>query len=120
MKIREIGREVRFGQYFRRYREFMSLNFRMRILCYRYVIVYVYYTHIVLLQRSDDTWFYASRSLLYFSKEVVLSYYYASTFVSYSDDVMVCSIFYDYKRKHCHVDVILSHGRIFSTDWLLY
>ena len=67
-----VGREVWFGQYFRRYREFMSLKFRMLLLCYRYVIVYAYYTHIMILQRSNVTWFYDSHSLLYFSKYVVL------------------------------------------------
>ena len=33
-----------------------------------------------------------------------------------SNDVMVQSIFYASKRKHCHVSVILSHGSISSTD----
>ena len=80
--------EVRFGQYFRRYREFMSLHFRMVILCYCYVIVYAYYTHIMILQRSNVTWFYDSHSLLYFSKEVVLWYQYFYMFISCSDAVI--------------------------------
>ena len=98
----------------------MSLNFHMLLLCYRCVIVYAYYTKIMILQRSAVTWFYDSQSILYFSKEVVLRYYYASTFISCSSAVMVHSIFYDSMRKNCHVTVIISHGNIFSTDSLLY
>ena len=62
--IRAIGWEVRFGQNFRRYREFMNLNFCMLLLCYCYVIIYAYSTHIMILLRSNVTWFYASQSLL--------------------------------------------------------
>ena len=43
-RIQEIGWEVRFGQHFSRYRDFMSLNFRMLLLCYHYVIVYAVFT----------------------------------------------------------------------------
>ena len=50
--IRAIGWEVQFGQHFRRYREFMSLNFCILLLRYRCVIVYAYYTQIMLLQIS--------------------------------------------------------------------
>ena len=49
-RIRRIWWEVRFIQHFRRYREFMRLNFRMLLLCYRYVIVYADFTWIMLQQ----------------------------------------------------------------------
>ena len=52
MTIHAIGWEVRFGQHFRRYREFMSLKFLMLLLCYNYVVVYEDFTRIMLLQRS--------------------------------------------------------------------
>ena len=64
--------------------------------------------------------FYDSHFLLYFSKEVVLRYYYAYMFIYCSDDVMVLGIFYASIRKHSHVTVILSYRSIFSTDSLLY
>ena len=50
--IQAIGWEVRFGQKFRRYREFIRLNVRMLPLWYRYVIIYAYSTKITLLKRS--------------------------------------------------------------------
>ena len=46
MTICAIGLEVWFGQKLRRYREFISLNFSMLPLCYRYVIIYAYSTQI--------------------------------------------------------------------------
>ena len=54
--ICKIGWGVWFGQHFRRYREFMSLDFCMLLLCYHYVIVYAVFTRIMLLQRSDIMW----------------------------------------------------------------
>ena len=112
--------ELQLGQYFRRYREFVSLHFLMLFLCYCYVLFYAYVTHIMIIQRRDVTWFYASRSVLYLSKEVVLCYYYAYMFIAFSDDVRAYIIFYASMRKHCHVTVILSHWSIFPTDSLLY
>ena len=50
------GREVWFGQHLRRYRELTSLNFCMLLLCYLYVVVYDFYTQIMLLQISGVTW----------------------------------------------------------------
>ena len=47
----------------------MSLNFRMLLLFYHYIIVYADYIGIMLLRRSDIMWFYASRSLSYPSKK---------------------------------------------------
>ena len=44
MTIWAIGWEVRSGQHFRRFIEFISLNFRMLLLCYHYVIVYAVFT----------------------------------------------------------------------------
>ena len=61
--IRAIGREVRFGQHFRRYRELTSLSFRMLLLCYHYIIVNAVFTKIMLLQRRDIIWFYDFQSL---------------------------------------------------------
>ena len=105
-RINGIGCEVRFGQHFRGYREFMRLNFCMLLLCYRYVIVYAYYTRIMLLQRIIQ------RSCV----TLILCFY----FYSCSDAAMVHSIYYASMRKHCHLTAILSHGSIFSTDSLLY
>ena len=58
-----IGWEVLFGQQFRRYTDFISLNVRMLPLCHRYVIIYAYYTQIMLLQRSSVTLFHAYQSI---------------------------------------------------------
>ena len=67
MTINAIGRRrVWFGQHFRRYRELMSLNFCMLILCYIYVVVYDFYTQIMLLQISGVTW------ILWFSVSLML------------------------------------------------
>ena len=69
MTIRAIeGREVRFGQYFTRYREFMSLNYCMRLLWYSCVIVFDFYTHIMVLQRRYVTfilWLSSTKKLFY-------------------------------------------------------
>ena len=67
--IRAIGWEVRFGQQFRRYRYFISLNVRMLPLCYRYVIIYAYSTQNMLLQRSSVALFDAYQSIFYLLKE---------------------------------------------------
>ena len=67
--MQSIGWEVRSGQHFRRSREFMSLNFRMLLLCYHYIINYAVFTRIMILQRSDIIWFYDSWSLLCSLKE---------------------------------------------------
>ena len=61
--IQAIGWEVQSSQHFRRSREFMSLNFRMLILCYHYIIDYAAFTRILLMQRSDIIWFYDSQYL---------------------------------------------------------
>ena len=52
MKIFAIGWEIWFGRQFRRYREFISLNFHMLLFCYCCVIVHADYTRIMFLQRS--------------------------------------------------------------------
>ena len=64
MTVRVIGCEVRFGQIFRRYREFISLYVRMLPLCYRYVIIYAYFTQIMLLKRISVTLFHSYQSNL--------------------------------------------------------
>ena len=68
MKICAIGLEVRVGQKLRRYREFISLNFCILPLCYRYVIIYAYYTKNMLLQKSSVTLFCAHQSIFTSSK----------------------------------------------------
>ena len=103
-RIREIGWEVWFGQHLRRYREFMSLNFCMLLLCYHYVIVYAVFTRIMLRQRS------LQRNCV----TLILCFY----IYSCSDVVMVQSIYCASMRKHCNLTAILSHGRIFSKDSL--
>ena len=103
--IQAIGWEVRFVQHFRRSRELMSLNFRMPLLCYHYIIVFAVFTPIMLRQIS----------LLRSCVTLIICFY----FYSWSDVVMVHSIYYFYIRKHCHITAILSHGRIFSKDLLL-
>ena len=100
-----MGWEVRFGQNFRRYREFMSFNFHMLLLCYHYVIVYAVFTRIMLRQKS------LQRSCV----TLILCFYVYSCY----DVVMVHSIYYSYMRKYCHLTAILSHGHIFSKDSLL-
>ena len=104
-RIPGIGSEVRFGTHFRRYRESMSLNFFMLLLCCHYVIVYAVFTQIMLRQRS------LQRSCV----TLILCFY----VYSWYDVVMVNSIYYAYMRKNCHLTAILSHGRIFSKDSLL-
>ena len=104
-RILEMRWEVRFGQHFRRYGEFISLNFCMLLLCYHYVIIYAVFTLIMLWQRSHQ------RSCV----SLILCFY----VYSYSDAVMVHSIYYAYMRKHCNITAILSHGHIFSKDLLL-
>ena len=84
-RIREIGWEVRFGQHFRRYREFTSLNFRMLLLFYHYVIVYAVFTRIMLWQRN------LQRSCV----TLILCFY----VYSWYEFVMVHSIYYAYMRK---------------------
>ena len=69
MTIRAIGWEVRFGQKFIRYGDFISLNVRMLPLCYLYVISDVYSTQIMILQRSSVTLFDAYQSIFYLLKE---------------------------------------------------
>ena len=104
-RIHAILWEVQFGQHFRRYRKFTSLNFRMLLLCYRYVIVYANFIQIMILQRS----------LQIICVTLILCFY----VYSWSDAVMVHSIYYASMRKHCYITDIISHGHLFSTDSLL-
>ena len=114
------GREVWFYKYFKKYREFTSLNFFMHLLCYRRVVLHDFYTQVMLIQSSNVVWFLCFPVcfiLLQISFVTLLLFF---MYTSCSDSVVGLSIFYDSIRKHCHVTVILSQGRIFSTDLLQY
>ena len=69
MTIRAIGwLDLWVGQKIRRYRDFISFHFRMLPLCYHYVIIYAYFTQIMLLQRSSVMLFHAHQYFFAYSK----------------------------------------------------
>ena len=100
MTIFAIGWEIRFGRQFRRYREFMSLNFCVLHCCYCFVIVYADFTHNMLLQRSLQIscvplilCFYVYFMLLYCDGSQYIFCFYEETFSSYC---------YTFTQNHIH------------------
>ena len=139
MTIHAIGGwELRSDKYCRSYRKFMNLNFSILILCFRCVAFmllslfyaspknrcYVDFMLISLLYASTTGCSYVTFMIICLfydlSTYVLLCSFYAYQFISFSVTVVILSLFYASIKKHYYVTLILPHGRIFSTESLLY
>ena len=106
------GQEVRFGQYFRRYREFTSLNWCMLLLCYHYVVFIAFNTQVMRLQRSGVMWIlWLSVCFIIIQRSCVMLilcfYVYFMLLCCYGSQYILCfykeklsRYYYTFKQKH--------------------